>query len=352
MNSHFKLRVLANRILSKVNKILFCLPIPTGVLFILRGRITPFLSRVQYGLKNNLSHAVLGNLRRNVHRLEKGLAHLDPKPLFALDYIGETVELFREFSFLGSRIQDTETLVWARDVLARYFTVVAKHETIQCAQTKYEQICREVTDWGRVDSPWGTIPYGGERRLPLSVSYEKMLELAVRRRSIRHYQDKMVPVDDLRKAVGIAGLSPSACNRQPFHFYFFSNPDTIADLIDIPGGMDDFDRRDQIPCIGVLTVDYDNYFHERDLLSPVMDAGMAAMAFQFALETLGLSSVSVNWPILPNRYRKISKLIELKKSETPVLFFAIGYPASDALIPASCKKSVEDLMSYDGETGL
>ncbi len=297
-----------------------------------------------------MSCSVSGNLRRNIHRIEKGLVHLDPKPLFALGYIGETVRLFGEFAsqcMVGKG--DHETLIWARDVMGKYFTAVSPCRKVDLAKVEYERVCKNFQGQGNSTSPWGSTPYGEESRPPVPISFDQMRQLAIRRRSIRHYQEKPVPLELLRKAVDIARFSPSACNRQPFHFYFFSDPEKIAQLVKIPGGMGDFDRLGKIPCVGMLTVDYSNYFHERDLLAPVIDAGLAAMSFQFALETLGLSSVCVNWPVLPNRYRRLGKVVSLRKSETPVLFFAIGYPASDALIPASCKKSVDSLMSYDGE---
>ena len=239
-------------------------------------------------------------------------------------------------------------MIWARDVLGKYFATVSPCRKVDLAKVEYERVCRDVQGLGESGSPWGSTPYGEPCRIPAPISFEQMRQLAIRRRSIRHYQEKPVPVELLRKAVDIARFSPSACNRQPFHFHFFSDPAKIAALVKIPGGMRDFDRLDKVPCVGILTVDYSNYFHERDLIAPVIDAGLAAMSFQFALETLGLSSVCVNWPILPNRYKRLGKVVRLKKSETPVLFFAIGYPASDALIPASCKKSVDSLMSYDG----
>ena len=351
MDKRLNLHSLADQILSWGNRIILNIPLPAGCIFALRGRLSPYFSRVLSGLRKNLSCSVSGNFRRNIHRIEKGLVHLNPKSLFALGYIKETVELFSEFAdqYAAGEEEDIETLIWAKDVLKEYFATVSPCKKIDSAKMAYECVCQNLKIQGKSTSPWGSTPYENKVRPPVPISFDQMRQLAIRRRSIRHYQEKPVPLELLQKAVDIARFAPSACNRQPFHFHFFSDPEKIAQLVQIPGGMRDFDRLDKIPCVGILTVDYSNYFHERDLLAPVIDAGLAAMSFQFALETLGLSSVCVNWPILPNRYRRLEKIVSLKKSETPVLFFAIGYPASDALIPASCKKSVDSLMSYDGE---
>jgi len=65
-------------------------------------------------------------LRRNTHRLEKGLIMRPRRDVFALDYIGETVHAYRaalEASQRGESTLSPEQLQWAHDVLQEYVAV-------------------------------------------------------------------------------------------------------------------------------------------------------------------------------------------------------------------------------------
>src|SRR5690606_16223211 len=74
--------------------------------------------------RNKAEGLVLFNLRRNIHRLEKGLCHPSPKAVFAEDYIVETVRAFGKG--LANDELDDNTLPWASSVLSLYFDVVAE----------------------------------------------------------------------------------------------------------------------------------------------------------------------------------------------------------------------------------
>jgi nitroreductase len=71
------------------------------------------------------------------------------------------------------------------------------------------------------------------------------------------------------------------------------------------------------------------------------------MSFLYALETLGLSSVTINCPdfgIIENRFKK---KLNLKLYERPILMIGVGYAKSEGRIPYSTKKSLDLLRSYN-----
>ncbi|HBL14132.1 MAG TPA: nitroreductase, partial [Cyanobacteria bacterium UBA11162] len=73
-------------------------------------------------LQSNLESQYL--LRRNIHRLEKGIIMKPRRDIFALDYIEETVKCY-EKSVLekGKDISESTELQWAHDVLEQYFNI-------------------------------------------------------------------------------------------------------------------------------------------------------------------------------------------------------------------------------------
>ena len=75
------------------------------------------------------------------------------------------------------------------------------------------------------------------------------------------------------------------------------------------------------------------------------------MAFMYALETLGLSSVAINWPDFGLLENKMKKKLKLKPYERPVLLMGVGYAKKSGRIPYSKKKPLDELRSYNEPGG-
>ena len=74
-------------------------------------------------------------LRRNIHRIEKGLLMKERRNVFALDYIQETVNMLGcVYKEHGNDIQ----IQWAFDVLNEYFSVTDSVPVIKKAKEMFE----------------------------------------------------------------------------------------------------------------------------------------------------------------------------------------------------------------------
>jgi nitroreductase len=89
------------------------------------------------------------------------------------------------------------------------------------------------------------------------------------------------------------------------------------------------------------------YPYNRDRHVIYIDASLAAMAMQFALEVQGVSTCSINWPDIPERERKMAEALNLAKDERVVMCMSAGYPDSDGMVPYSQKKHINELRSYN-----
>ena len=283
-------------------------------------------------------------LRRNIHRLEKGLTIITARrDIFALDYIGETVECYAKIVKTGkpSREEpDQREIQYAYDILNAYFSAVGAHPVIDHARAAFEQI----------DSPpragdRDLIPYKRDLGTPAPVDYEDLLKLARRRRSVRHYLDKPVPRELLDKAISAAALSPSGCNRQAFEFRVFDDPDAVREVMAIPYGTAEF--RENVPIAIVVLGKLRAYAGERDRHMIYIDAGLAAMSLVYALETLGLSSCCVNWPELDDQERELASLLKLEPDERGIMLICAGYPDPDGMVARSEKKGLDLLRRYN-----
>lgn len=275
-------------------------------------------------------------LRRNVHRLEKALLMRPRREVFGLDYIGETVDYFRDCQRLAS---DTtaETLRWANDVLHTYFDAVGDHRLVTRARTAFHTVSTQ-------QDPSNRIPY--RRVLQVDpVHYDDLLALAQRRRSVRWFLPDTPGRDLIDKALAIATQAPSACNRQPFHFRIFDDPEMVQKVAAIPLGTAGF--RENIPMIAVVVGDLSAYFSERDRHGVYVDASLAIMAFMFGLETLGVSTCPLNWPDIGLLERRMSRLLDLDAYERVIMLIAIGYPDPEAMVAYSQKRPLSEIRSFN-----
>ena len=280
---------------------------------------------------NRIGRGDYYNLRRNIHRMEKGLVQKHPKPVFAEDYILETVQYIMQLK--SSDDCDKNTIAWGESVLTQYFMVCQHIGRVAIAYQLFQ-------DMEKVNEQLVLYPYPAHARPALSVKFFDLQELALRRRSVRNFLDKNVEFETVRQAMTVAALSPSACNRQSFKFLFYNDKNVVNQILKITGGYSGFDA----PSVAIVVGCYRGYFHERDANVPIIDASLAVMSFILTLETLGLSSVCINWPCLPGPDESIRKLINIEEDEFIILLVGIGYADPQGKIPYSSKRDVNTLV--------
>jgi len=280
-------------------------------------------------------------LRRNVHRVEKGLIMRPRRPSFGASYIEEAVGMYatvleRQAADPGS--VDSLELKWAHDVLAEYFAVVERTGRVRRAGLIWDRL-------RSIESSGDCVPYPRDLTGPPPVAYEDLQRLAIRRRSVRWYLTRPVPRELIDKALDVAAQSPSACNRQPFEFRIFDEPALLREVLAVPQGTGGFGQ--QIPAAAVIVGRLRAFATERDRHLIYIDGGLAAMSFVLALESLGLSSVCINWADLAPQEKEMGRLLHLAADERVVMLIGFGYPDPDGLVPYSQKKPLELFRRYN-----
>jgi len=298
---------------------------------VLKGRLIYLLDK---GTNKNTSTL----LRRNIHRIEKGLIMLPPKKIFALNYIQETVIAFH--SACNNDTHDSQELKWARDILTAYFNVVKLDLLDPSIKQMFDAINNDDSDAD--DEP--NLPYHFFSKKKSQVTTKQFLALCIQRRSVRWFEQKRVARTLLKQAVEIASLAPSACNRQPYQFHIANDKILSQKLISIPLGTKGFAQN--VPCTIVVTADLGCYPTERDRHLIYIDSTLASMQLMLALETLGLSSCPINWPDIEDKEQQMASLLKLADTVRPIMLIAVGYGLADGKIPYSQKKSAGQLINY------
>ncbi|WP_286233218.1 nitroreductase family protein [Thalassotalea sediminis] len=275
-------------------------------------------------------------LRRNTHRLEKGLIMQPRKPIFAEGYIGETVACYQR-CVSGGNIESRE-LIWAQDVLVAYFAAV------DIEQSKVIQNAHQVFSRLPIISEQNShaIPYAFEKRVNSEITSKSLYDLFKQRRSVRWFEPRKVAPELIEQAVEMALQAPSACNRQPFEFYTFYTPEKASKIAAIPMGTKGF--AENIQALIVIVGDLSAYPKERDRHVIYIDGGLVAMQLMLACESLGLSTCPINWPDMEMYEKKMEKELALEKHQRPIMLMAIGYGKPTGKIPFSQKKSAQQVI--------
>lgn len=272
-------------------------------------------------------------LRRNIHRIEKGLSMPERRSIFGEAFIIETVNLY--ISATKSENFSSDELNWAFDVLETYFSHVGNSKVIDFAREIYEK------SKINIDSDLTRVPYRREKTTKSKISYDELFGLARQRSSVRWYEDKAVPEELINKAIALATTAPSACNRQPFEFLVINEKENARKVVSCPAGTAGFSQ--QVPCTIVVVGNLSCYPTPADRHVIYIDAALASMQLMLALETLGLSSCPINWPENMMREKLLEQHIQLPSYKRVIMMISVGYPDEESFIPYSSKKNTNEL---------
>lgn len=302
------------------------------------------VGRLVHQLSQQGSAETSSVLRRGVHRLEKGILSKPRRGVFALSYILETVDFYERAVRARTdecEVVPDEELRWAHDVLEQYFAITDHHPRIDVLRKRFKEL--PAPSFKSNGQPFR--PYKRDLSVPPSVDYDNLLELSKRRRSVRWFRQEPVPRELVRKAVDVASMSPSACNRQPFEFRVFDDPELVRKVAALPAGTRGFHHN--FPAIIVLVGELRNYYDERDRHLIYIDASLAAMGFVYAAETLGLSTCCINWPDIEKAEQEADELLGLAPDQRPIMFMAVGFPDPDGMVAYSQKKPNRQICMFN-----
>ena len=172
-------------------------------------------------------------------------------------------------------------------------------------------------------------------------------ELLKKRRAVRDYADKEVPLDVLMQIISESCLAPSSSNRQPWHFIIITNKDVIKRLSDESKRnlLDDLERNPTSPSSNYEAILRDKHFNvfynapclvfivgPKELLSVQVDCALAAAYFMFSACARGLGTCWIGL----GRFIKDKELLDLigmPEGDQIVAPVVIGYPKDIPDVP-------------------
>lgn len=197
---------------------------------------------------------------------------------------------------------------------------------------------------------------------------ENFLEWADKRRSVRHFSNREVPLEVMENLIMTASTAPSGAHKQPWTFCLISNKElkskirALAEeeeyksyhgrmtkewLKDLEPLGTDWQKEfiDVAPWIVVVmkrSYEFDPEGAKLNNYYVAESVGLAAGFFLMAVHHAGLVALTHT----PSPMNFISKALDRPENEKPMLLIPVGFPAENAMVPDLKRKSKSEVIEY------
>lgn len=197
---------------------------------------------------------------------------------------------------------------------------------------------------------------------------EDFLYWADKRRSVRHFSDRQVPLEVMENLIMSASTVPSGAHKQPWTFCLISNKELKSKIRELaeeeefksyngrmteewlkdlePLGTDwQKEFIDIAPWIVVImkrSYEYDIDGKKLNNYYVAESVGLAAGFFLMAVHNAGLVALTHT----PSPMNFISKALGRPENEKPMLLIPVGFPADNTMIPDLKRKTKKEVIEY------
>jgi len=191
-----------------------------------------------------------------------------------------------------------------------------------------------------------------------------------RRRSVREFDDRPVPMEVIEQCLLAAGTAPSGANQQPWHFSVITDPNKKCEIREAAEAEERefYERRapqEWLDALAPLGTNPSKPFLET---APILitifaekhglradgskithyyfpeSVGIATGMLITALHNAGLATLTHT----PNPMKFLNKICDRSTRERATILLVVGYPAKNCQVPVhgGVKKSLQDISSW------
>jgi iodotyrosine deiodinase len=207
-----------------------------------------------------------------------------------------------------------------------------------------------------------TLPFTLPRNADLVRSAQEFADRMSVRRSVREFSPEPVPEEVIESAIRAAASAPSGANIQPWRFVVVTDPERKRRLREAAEAEERefYTRRasaEWLDALAPIGTDWQKPFLE---IAPALivvfevhqgptspkpyyvkeSVGIAVGLMIAALHHAGVATLTHT----PSPMRFLNEVCERPAEERPYLLMPVGYPASDARVPAIVRKSLDEVM--------
>ena len=189
-----------------------------------------------------------------------------------------------------------------------------------------------------------------------------------RRRTIRDFSRRLVPIDVIKNCIRAADTAPSGANQHPWHFVVVTDPEKKRKIrvaaekeekefystrapkewLDVLAPLGTDAHKPFLETAPYLIAIFaQNYGVDKDGKKSKHyyvneSVGIATGLLVSAIHYSGLASLTHT----PSPMRFLNQILGRPDSERPFLLLIVGYPAADARVPEIRRKSLSEITTY------
>lgn len=218
---------------------------------------------------------------------------------------------------------------------------------------------------GRIEQNFIPLLFGEVARDEQFERGKRFFELLGRRRTVRDYSDREVPIELIERAIQTAGTAPSGANLQPWRFVVVKDVEVKRKIREAaeaeeyesyhnrmsekwlrrlaPLGTDEHKPFLEIApylivVFRITTIVEDGeseptYYSQESV-------GIAVGLLLAALHNMGLATLTHT----PSPMKFLQEILGRPRNEVPFVLIPVGYPADNANVPDIKRKSLDEIM--------
>ena len=278
---------------------------------------------------------------RFVHSIEKGLSIENPRPEFGYEKILILYNYINEYLKMDNI--DKTCVYMAADALSAYCDY---HDAMNLTSPKLEHIKSIALEISKIKQDDGIDGvFGGVLTIRKDdMHFESVENLFKTRHSIRHFKKGVISKEILEKAIELAQMAPSACNRQAVRAYAIDSKKFIEsyseNLQGVGGFADDCDKF-------ILVTGKISAYEEPEYKQFIVSAGIFVGYLTLALHGLNLGACVIQRSLRPNAsWTQFCNDNDIPLDEQLICLVAVGQLNEEMKVPVSKRFDVDKILRY------
>lgn len=270
---------------------------------------------------------LMGNIIKQYHVVEKGLTMPETRLGFGQELvyflINDCITYIRKFGM------DNEQLKHALSVVLEYETLHRNSHYDLLPET--QRAIENLKPYSKEQAPCSQITIS-------KADYFKHTNdafplFADSRHSVRNYTSEEIPLETIEAVLNLCRNTPSACNRQTWRTYVYTDKEQMNRILSIQGGNRGFGHLGNRLIVITSELGMFCYAYERN--QAFIDGGMYAMNLLYALHYHQIAGCILNCSNTPEKDRQLQQLCKTKKSEVFIAMVICGIPPKEFKIASS-----------------
>jgi nitroreductase len=279
-------------------------------------------------------------INADYHKIEKALALRSPRPGFGMAVVGRLLSNLEEYLTLYGFDEICHIAINTLNAYLKFNETNDHPNPRLAAQVKAleDQTDPEILK----GAGGGTIEVIRE-----DVHKKSKIDLwdfFYSRHSIRQFSPEPVDRELIERAVKIAQKTPTVCNRQSPKVYAFDEATDRERVLTCQRGNGGFGH--EIPLALVITLDVQTFFSVGERNQGWIDGGLFSMSLVYALHSLGLGTICLNWSVETAFDQELRKVAGISPSESIVMLIGVGHLPEKLTVAQSCRKPLNEVLSW------